>query len=170
MTTMERFLAKVKTGEGCWEWQGTLNSKGYGQFWDGKRTVMAHWFLLPKYPDRSKGEEGCHHCDNRRCVRPSHVFVGTRADNMNDCVRKGRHRGGNLDVARSRRSYSKGQDNHASKLTLEQAREIFFTPESRGVGAALARAYGVSETVICGIRNGSRWKGAFVALHEGKEK
>lgn len=161
MNTIERFLEKVKTtaSEGCWEWEGTINSKGYGQFWDGDGMIMAHWFLLPKRPDRKKGEEGCHHCDNRRCVRPSHIFIGTRADNMNDCVRKGRHRGGDLNIARSKRTYAKGESNHASKLTDDQAKEIFFTQGYRGVGAALARAYGVSETVISGIRNGSRWKG-----------
>jgi len=88
-----RFEAKIdKTGE-CWTWTAHQNSTGYGRFYDTARgrLVLAHrlsWELhrgpVPK------GLCVCHHCDNRLCVRPDHLFLGTYSDNMKDMMRKGR--------------------------------------------------------------------------------
>lgn len=72
----------------CWIWTAGKR-RGYGIFRDGKRNIPAHWFLLDHYPE--KGFEGCHHCDNRACIRQNHVFIGTRSDNVRDEVNKGRN-------------------------------------------------------------------------------
>src|SRR2546425_1245018 len=94
----ERFITKVKyglagDGEGCWEWQGARgnNGRGYGLVTPGKRRTHAHryaweWTTGPIPP----GMDVCHHCDNPKCVRPSHLFLGTRSANMRDCISKGR--------------------------------------------------------------------------------
>lgn len=88
----ERFWRKVKKSDGCWEWTGTKNSRGYGMFTPtpGKR-VLAHRFSWEmengRIPD---GLFGCHRCDNPGCVRPDHLFVGTNSDNIRDAVAKGR--------------------------------------------------------------------------------
>lgn len=86
----ERFWPKVLKGDGCWEWQGARTPKGYGLIRLDGGLVYAHrvsWLL-------AKGDPGelhvLHHCDNPCCVRPDHLFTGTRADNMQDMVRKGR--------------------------------------------------------------------------------
>lgn len=91
----DRFWSHVdKSGE-CWEWTGALHTTGYGVLFilkDGQRDVvrahrLAYEMTYGPIPD---GLEVCHHCDNRRCIRPDHLFVGTRSDNMKDMVQKGR--------------------------------------------------------------------------------
>ncbi len=155
-TTWERFMCKVEITDKCWLWKGAQNGKGYGQFWNGERTIPAHWFLLPEYPP--EGKEGCHHCDNRICVRPSHIFIGTRSENMLDCSSKGRINRTSIISNRNRRkTWHKGEENHASKLTKEQALKAKKCSYKYGEATKLAREFGVSLTVICDIRDGKRW-------------
>jgi hypothetical protein len=88
----ERFWQFVVKGDGCWEWSGTRNARGYGK--------IGRWHAGMDYAHRVSYElhvgaipEGLHvlhHCDNPPCVRPDHLSVGTRRDNMQDAVAKGR--------------------------------------------------------------------------------
>ncbi len=85
-----RFWAKVSKTENCWEWTGALQRNGYGWFRYNGKMGKAHRYshLI------SKGDPGklcvLHRCDNKRCVRPDHLFLGTVADNNADCIKKGR--------------------------------------------------------------------------------
>lgn len=86
-----RFFAKIGTDpEECWIWTGAKNSKGYGQATYRGKVIYSHrliWILLfGSIPDEL---EVCHKCDNPSCVRPNHLFSGTRSDNMSDAGRKG---------------------------------------------------------------------------------
>jgi hypothetical protein len=96
----KRFWSKVKIGlpEDCWEWQANTG-KGYGMFWFGKQAIVAHrvsWMLLRgPIPENMNV---LHKCDNRRCVNPNHLFLGTQSDNFLDMWYKGRagdYRNGN---------------------------------------------------------------------------
>lgn len=87
-----RFWNKVnKEGpNGCWEWVGKIKvgkEGGYGIF----RDMRAHrysWELFNGLiPDKLII---CHKCDNRKCVNPDHLFLGTQFDNMKDMTKKGR--------------------------------------------------------------------------------
>jgi len=84
----ERFNADVLKGDGCWIWQGTKMLNGYGRF---GRTVYAHrasWeFENGPIP---KGLQVNHHCDERMCVRPDHLYAGTHRDNMDDMMARRR--------------------------------------------------------------------------------
>jgi hypothetical protein len=88
----ERFQSKVKKTDGCWIWIGAIWKKsGYGAFHFGGSNTTAHraaWILAGRKVSRKK--DVCHTCDNRPCVRLSHLFRGTRKQNINDSVRKGR--------------------------------------------------------------------------------
>jgi hypothetical protein len=91
---MDRFWAFVAQGDGCWEWTGYIRPDGYGQF-GVDRSIherahrMAYQLTAGPIP---KGIDVCHRCDNPACVRPDHLFLGTRSDNMRDMVAKGRGR------------------------------------------------------------------------------
>lgn len=95
----DRFWERVEVADSdeCWEWQGSCFPKGYGQMWVGPkgsgtmcRTHRLSWWMhRGPIPD---GLKILHHCDNPPCVNPSHLFLGTNDDNMEDMVSKGRSR------------------------------------------------------------------------------
>ncbi len=131
-----RYVDKDQQGRNaCWNWIGA-QSRDRGIIYDGVRQRMAYhvsWELNAgnKVPH---GMMLCHHCDNPKCVRPDHLFLGTQADNNADCRRKGRMK---------------------RFLTPEQARYIFSSTDQ---GASLARQFGVGRTTIRNIRTGKSWR------------
>lgn len=114
----EKFWRNVQKGRDCWEWQGTLRPDGYGViWWDAAskllRTNRLAWVL--SIGDIPQGLKVCHKCDNPKCVRPDHLFLGTDADNMDDMRRKGRG---------SKPPIRYGLKNNRGKLSDEQVRNI----------------------------------------------
>jgi len=89
---MQRFYNKIlKSESGCWLWQASSRGNGYGAFKYKNKTIDAHrvsWIL--HYGEIPENMHVCHKCDIRRCVNPSHLFLGTHSDNMKDCYKKKR--------------------------------------------------------------------------------
>jgi Fe-S-cluster-containing dehydrogenase component len=76
----------------CWMWCGNRNRRGYGRMSvRGSQEVVGAVSLLIVGVDRGVNLV-CHHCDNPSCVNPDHLFLGSSSQNMQDCVRKGRHK------------------------------------------------------------------------------
>ena len=84
-----------------------------------------------------------HKCDVRSCVNPSHLFLGSRADNAKDREEKGR--GNQL----------KGESKNNSKLIEE---DIIVIRASTKTQAVIAKEYNISQALVCGIRTGKRWR------------
>jgi hypothetical protein len=93
-----RFWARVRRGDGCWEWQGTRLPTGYGfagTSYDrlvGERYAHRIAYVM-EHGTIPRGMCICHKCDNPACVRPDHLFLGTYQDNTRDAMRKGRFLG-----------------------------------------------------------------------------
>ncbi len=89
-----RFLTKVKKSPQCWIWVGGKSLNGYGKFFLNGKLTEAHRASYAIFrgvipPNMCV----CHTCDNPCCVNPKHLWLGTRSDNMQDMLAKGRGRG-----------------------------------------------------------------------------
>jgi len=146
----ERFWRNVyrRQDHQCWPWRASVMIRGgYGQLNDRKRTLKAHrvsWELhFGQIPD---GLMVRHMCHNPLCCNPSHLLVGTAADN-------------NADAVIAKRNVvptpPTGESHHQTPLLESDVRLIRSSPAS---GADLARRYGISNSAISAIRKYKTWK------------
>lgn len=157
-----RFWSKVgftANPNKCWEWQAYRNPRGYGSFGltktVGSHAILAHraaWELT--YGEIPDGLFICHHCDNRACCNPSHLFISTNQDNVNDMVNKGRNSKGTKHALNRI-----GEKNGNHKLT---AKEVKYIRERYAMGGIsykeLGREMGISKPTIGHIIRREIWK------------
>jgi len=133
---------------------GAVGSHGYGAFWIGGGLDTSHraaWRLTRG--SIPAGLQVLHHCDNRRCVRPDHLFLGSQSDNMRDCERKGRHV--------SNWPHRRGERAAGAKLTDAQAAWFKRAVRQGEMTQAAARAVlGISSAHASRIANGLRRAGS----------
>lgn len=144
-------------GKACWNWQGAIMSTGYGSFMldgrrrPGRRSQLAHrvaWALhVGPIPP---GLCVLHECDNRRCVNPKHLFLGTNTDNVRDMVAKGRHLAGRVAAGVKNR----GEQNPNAKLSALAVRDILSGSQP---AVETAQAYGVHPATVRALRSGRGW-------------
>ena len=132
---LERFLSRVnKEQSGCWNWEGHLDWKGYGTFSssisDKRAHRVAYRLMVGPVPP---GLVVMHDCDNRRCVNPQHLRVGTTAENNADMMRKKRHRPPNSLKVRCIRGHAFSPENTVFSLrsTGEPRRECLKCKRTR---------------------------------------
>lgn len=150
---VKRFWSKVKKAgeDDCWEWLAGKFDLGYGQFHNKEgKGLGSHCFSMELYLGRSllPDEHVLHKCDNRACVNPQHLFLGTEIDNKRDMVQKGRS--------------AKGSRIRQSKLTEEQVVEIRrrYRPYPRrlGNGYELAKEFGIDRATLQRIVSRTNWR------------
>ena len=180
-TPAERFWSKVdKDGPvcvpelgPCWMWTAGTQRGGYGCIRVSGKHVGAHrlvWEL--HFGQIPPGQWVLHRCDNPPCVRPSHLFLGTSADNQRDCVAKGRHSVSleqmlqDVMVAPWKALMSAGgprvafgESHYSAKLTTAQVEAIRrrYIPH-RVSTYKLAKEFGVSRSAISDVLSGKHWK------------
>jgi len=141
---MKRFFEKLTPGPGCWEWQAGYRSSGYGGFHTGGKERLAHrvmWEMA--FGDIPEGMVIMHSCDNRRCVNPEHLSLGSHAENMKDMVDKGRS--------------AKGEKSWTAKLTEA---DVCVIRRRKSLGESvfeLAKEYGVHRSTVYRLCSGDTW-------------
>lgn len=140
----------------CWLWTGSkIGQGGYGEFRFKGKKILAHrlaflWFVGPI----KNGNDICHHCDIPPCIRPSHLFCGTRSDNMRDCAKKGR-----LYYQQNPEAAPAGIDHprHGAKITPDDIPKIMRLHESGYLHREIAAQFGVHRVTIGRLLLGRTW-------------
>lgn len=145
-------LAKItdksaKTDSGCWEWQGRIEDTGYAitrfktkRYYVHRASWIAHKGEIPK------SKLILHTCDNRKCVNPAHLFLGTQKDNMRDMIAKGR------------KVVVKGEAHWISKVNDDQVRAIRLLADSGYRQCDIAEWMGLQKQRINDIVKRKNWK------------
>ncbi len=175
-----RFEVRImpEPNSGCWLWDGAHNREDRAM-WSarvGNKAVggsAARWAWRIYRGEIPAGLSVCHKCDNRSCVNPDHLWLGTSAENNLDRDRKGRTSYGSRHGAAIRAQAARGDKNgsrlyperlprgsahHNAKLDEQRVRMIkTLIAEDRGL-LSIARAFGVSHPTIANIRDGKIWR------------
>lgn len=130
----------------CWIWLGSSKrGKGYAGFWLGDKNIKASRFSFYIY-NGFLYNQVCHTCDNRLCVNPEHLFLGSNQDNVTDKMNKNRYK------------ILSGELNGAAILTQEKVKQIRELKLKGITITDLSKLFGVKQSTIYSVVNKNRWK------------
>lgn len=141
-----RLASDGRTTADCWPWPWTHNKRGYGVISVGKRQYIAVRVILGLHNATDWLErQACHRCDNPTCVNPSHLFIGSIADNQHDKGAKGRA--------------AKGEANGGGgKLTADDVARIRELVAAGLTDREVAEQFPVSPAMVYRIKTGRVWR------------
>lgn len=136
---------------GCWEWNRAISTgTGYGNISVGGMQIGAHRAsYIAHYGEIANCLCVCHRCDNRKCINPEHLFLGTKLENIQDAKAKGRLRP---------HRFANGERHNKGKLSEREVIEILVLIASRNSRRSIAARYGVNPSSIWQIASGKSWK------------
>ncbi len=154
----ERFWHRVEKGptaDACWTWVGSRTPAGYGHLHIDGRPMYAHRFSWALNSGGPVPDDQCvlHRCDNPPCVRPDHLFVGTRGDNVRDAASKGR-----LWAQARPEDVPRGEQHAQAKLTEDIVRKIRERVANGESQRAMSREYGVDRVAIRNVVLRKTWR------------
>lgn len=128
------------SSSGCWECSNRGLSAGYPQMkyreaYQKIHRIMLSWFVGPL----ESGQQACHTCDNRKCINPSHIYLGTPKTNSTDMANRGRS--------------TWGMKNRHAKITPEQ---VILIKEDTRTQQTIANEYGIHVQTVFRIKKGLR--------------
>lgn len=150
-TLKEKMAIRMRPApNGCQEWSAYVDNHGYGTFKLNGKVQKAHrlcWQAF--YGEIPSGMCVLHRCDNRSCINPNHLFLGTHADNNADMIKKGRRKDGGKPML--------GEKNGMAKITEKQVFDIIELAKTR-TQISIAKELKMSRSAIHKIVNRKSWK------------
>jgi hypothetical protein len=145
---------EVNGKTGCWEWRSNIQVNGYGHMKHSGKTRSVHRISYEMHKGLIPvGAYVLHRCDNRRCVNPSHLFLGSALDNILDMRQKLRH--------------TFGEKSPNVKLDEKKVLQMYALFD-RGIGTpTVSRRFGISKNLAWRIKKGLSWAHLYHARYGG---
>jgi hypothetical protein len=142
-----RFWSKVEKTDKCWNWTAHISTNGYGTLKvNGKQEQASRIAWILTYGIIPYSLLICHSCDNRACVNPSHLFIGTQRDNIMDAINKGRFT-----------PLKSGELHHSAKLTIPEVKKIKSLLKSGVNKSVIAKQFNITSRNIRFMELGRCW-------------
>jgi hypothetical protein len=156
------FWSKVDRSAGneaCWMWLRAVDTSGYGVLKVWGRKVSAHRYSYElAYGPIPEGMLVCHHCNNRLCVNPRHLYAGTSQQNVRDAI------GAGTFSYAPRKGGKAGEQNPSARLSENEVLDIYHRAWAGESLRKIAAEYGISHAVVYNIKVGKKW--ATVTKHK----
>lgn len=155
----EKYIINKETG--CWEWQASLDHKGYGRIWvDGKKRLAHRVAYLEFKGPIPAGMSLLHDCDNTICINPNHTTPGTQKKNIQDAMSRGR-------MAVQRPGW-RGVTHPSTKITTQQMEDIRKEYQTGYYSQSeLAIKHGLSQSSVSRIILNQQWRQLPARLIDG---
>lgn len=143
--TKSRLDESYQVNNECWEWKGYIGKSGYGSTTYRSKSILAHrlsWMIYKG--DLPKDLDVCHTCDNRKCINPSHLFLGTAHDNILDCFLK-------------KRKSHMGEKHPRAKMTENNVVNIFDLRRKGWTHQEIADKFNIKQGTVSNILHRRLW-------------